>query len=78
MLNACYLAKQLVNDKVVPLYNSTIEQAVALKDSPEAAKLQDYVKSKTNDLLDQIYPMSPFNVDGRSDITSPTTPNEKN
>lgn len=61
----------------MPLYNSTIEQALALKDSPEAAQLQDYVKSKTNDLLSQIYPMSPFNVDGKLDITPPTTPNEK-
>ncbi|KAL7315752.1 hypothetical protein PS15m_004932 [Mucor circinelloides] len=62
-------AKQIINDKVVPLYNSTIEQAVALKDSPEAVQLQEYVKSKSSDLLNQIYPMSPFKMDGNSNVT---------
>lgn len=64
-----YTAKQIINDKVVPLYNSTIEQAVTLKDSPEAVQLQEYVKSKSSDLLDQIYPMSPFKMDGNSNVT---------
>ncbi|GAN07426.1 hypothetical protein MAM1_0160c06923 [Mucor ambiguus] len=62
-------AKQIVNDKVVPLYNSTIEQAVALKDSPEALQLQEYVKSKSSELLSQIYPMAPFKLDGKPNVT---------
>ncbi|KAL9549984.1 hypothetical protein MBANPS3_004952 [Mucor bainieri] len=67
-------AKQIINDKVVPLYNSTIEQAVALKDSPEAAQLQEYVKSKSSELLSQVYPMAPFKLDGKPNATPSDNP----
>ncbi|KAK4514459.1 uncharacterized protein ATC70_002055 [Mucor velutinosus] len=67
-------AKQIINDKVVPLYNSTIEQAIALKDSPEAVQLQEYVVSKSSDLLSQIYPMAPFNLDGKPNATPSDNP----
>lgn len=72
--NNVYAAKQLINDKVVPLYNSTVEQAIALKDSPEAVQLQEYVKSKSNDLLSQVYPMAPFKLDEKPNVTSSVNP----
>ncbi|KAI8644236.1 hypothetical protein BD408DRAFT_413524 [Parasitella parasitica] len=69
--------KQAINDKIDPLYNSSIEQVVTLKDSPQATRLQEYVKSKSNDLLSQVYPMSPFKIDGKSNATPSVNPDEK-
>lgn len=69
-------AKQIINDKVVPLYNSTIEQAVAFKDSPEAVQLQEYLKSKSTELLSQIYPMAPFKLNGKPSSDDPADENK--
>lgn len=55
----------------MPLYNSTAEQVIAWKDSPEAAQLQDYVKNQANALINQIYPMKPRNMNEKKPETPP-------
>jgi hypothetical protein len=67
-----------VNENVVPLYNSTVEQAIAWKNSPEAAQWQDYVKSKASALFSQIYPMQPLNMkEKKPETTPPSSSDEK-
>ncbi|CEP15898.1 hypothetical protein [Parasitella parasitica] len=72
-----HLFQQIINEKMVPLYNSSIEQAMAFKDSSEAVRFQEYVKSKSNDLFNQIYSMSPLKFDKKSNVNPSVNPDEK-
>ncbi|OBZ87045.1 hypothetical protein A0J61_04908 [Choanephora cucurbitarum] len=59
-------AKQLLNDKAIPLYNASVEQIVQWGNSPE---LQDYIKDTASSLLSKVYPLKPFSVDPRDPST---------
>jgi hypothetical protein len=61
------LAKQIVNENVIPYYNSAIEQAIEWKDSPQGVQFQNSVKDKASSLLGYVYPLSPFKVNKDDD-----------
>lgn len=63
----------------MPLFNSTIEEAIAWKNSTETAQWEDYFKSKANAIFNQIYPMQPLTINKeKKDVTlQPSPSNEK-
>ncbi|KAI9355196.1 hypothetical protein BD770DRAFT_391421 [Pilaira anomala] len=52
-------AKNVVDKNVVPLYNSTVEQATEWTKGPEVAQMKEFVKEKTDNLYRQIFQTSP-------------------
>ncbi|GAA5800919.1 hypothetical protein HPULCUR_006358 [Helicostylum pulchrum] len=51
--------KYVFDKKVVPMYNSTVEQASEWTKGPEAAQMKEYVKEKTDVLYKQVFRTAP-------------------